>query len=228
MFDRIARRYDLLNRVLSAGIDVTWRKKMAKFLPAADNLHLLDLATGTADQIIYLLGSNRIARAIGVDLSEGMLTQGRKKIANLNLDNKVELRTGDACAIPFSDQIFDVVTISFGIRNVPDVQKSLHEMFRVLKPGGRALILEFSLPKSSWIRKPYLFYFRNVLPAIGETISGDEVAYRYLNMTVEDFPHGPDFLKLMENAGFKELHQEPLTFGIASIYIGIKPEDKWN
>lgn len=232
MFDRIARRYDLLNRILSGGIDVSWRKKMANFLPGAPNLQLLDIATGTADQIIYLLKSNRIEKAIGIDLSDGMLTEGRKKISQMRLDSKVELRKGDACEIPFSPNIFDVVTISFGIRNIPDVQKSLNEMFRVLKPGGRVLILEFSLPAISWIRKPYLFYFRNILPTIGETISGDGIAYRYLNATVENFPHGQAFLELMKNAGFHELHQEMLTFGIASIYIGVKPmeptEKAWN
>lgn len=224
MFDRIAHRYDFLNRVLSMGIDVSWRKQMAKFLPERANLKLLDLATGTADQILYLLGSGKIESAVGLDLSEGMLSEGRKKILELGLQNKVRLDTGDACDLQVIANSFDVVTISFGIRNVPDVQKALNEMYRSLKPGGKAMILEFSIPESEWIKKPYLFYFRNILPRIGATISGDTVAYKYLNSTVEDFPYGKQFLNLMNTVGFQNLHQESLTFGIASIYTGTKPE----
>jgi demethylmenaquinone methyltransferase/2-methoxy-6-polyprenyl-1,4-benzoquinol methylase len=221
MFNRIARRYDVLNRVLSLGIDIGWRKKLARFLPSGDRLELLDIATGTADQILYLL-DGRIARATGVDLSTGMLEIGKKKVMRAGLNNHVRLQTGDACALPFVDESFDVTTISFGIRNVPDYKKALAEMYRVLKPGGRSIILEFSLPEKRFVRAPYLFYFRRILPGIGSAVSGDSSAYRYLNQTVETFPSGDEFLSAMRKTGFVSTAQIKLSFGIASIYIGEK------
>ena len=223
MFDRIAHRYDLLNRLLSAGQDVVWRKKVGKFLPKKDKLHVLDVATGTADLLIYMRDTNpAVASGVGIDMAEQMLAIGREKLAKKGLDKQFTLRSGNAEAIPFSDNQFDAATISFGIRNVSDVPKALREMQRVLKPGGRALILEFSLPNNKLLRGLYLFYFRNILPKIGGLISGDFYAYKYLNNTVETFPYGKDFCKLMEDAGFKNVQMHPLTFGIATIYYGDK------
>ena len=223
LFDRIAGRYDFLNRLLSMRQDVAWRKKMARYLPTGTELNLLDLATGTGDQILFLLeATDRIAKAVGIDLSENMLALGQKKVAKMNLGDKIALRTGDGASLDFDDNSFDVATISFGIRNIPDYRKALREMFRVVKPGGRALILEFSLPSSAVIRKPYLFYFRHILPQVGSTLSGDSMAYKYLNNTVEGFPHGEEFLKEMATAGFTHLERHPLTFGIATIYVGVK------
>ncbi len=223
MFDKIAGRYDLLNRVLSMRQDVAWRKKLLNLLPQKKDLYLLDIATGTADQIVHLLEeTDQIGKAIGIDMSENMLAVGRKKISNLNLDTQVALRVGDATHIPFKNDEFDVTTMSFGIRNVINVEGALKEIHRVLKPKGVSLILEFSLPKSAFIKKPYLFYFRNVLPKIGGLLSGDSSAYKYLNETVEEFPYGQDFLNLMTKSGFKNVTQLPLTFGIATIYRGEK------
>ena len=223
MFDRIAHRYDLLNRLLSAGQDVVWRKKVGKFLPQKQKLHVLDVATGTADLLIYMRETNpAVASGVGIDMAEQMLAIGREKLAKKGLDQQFTLRTGNAEAIPFSDNQFDAATISFGIRNVTDVPKALREMHRVLKPGGRALILEFSLPNNNLLRTLYLFYFRNILPKIGGLISGDFYAYKYLNNTVETFPYGKDFCKLMEYAGFNNVRMTPLTFGIATIYYGDK------
>ncbi len=231
MFNRIANRYDLLNRLLSMRQDVLWRKKLAKLLPNKKNLHLLDVATGTADQILHLLeatnsleSANSINTAVGVDMSENMLAVGRKKVVDRNLDTRVSLKVGDACELPLKKDEFDVSTMSFGIRNVPDVLKALSEHHRVLKPGGVCMILEFSLPKQDWIKKPYLFYFRNVLPKIGSVISGDAGAYKYLNETVEDFPYGDAFANLLKQAGFKTVEQYPLTFGIATIYRATKAD----
>ncbi len=223
MFDRIAHRYDLLNRLLSAGQDVVWRKKVGKFLPQKQKLHVLDVATGTADLLIYMRETNpAVASGVGIDMAEQMLAIGREKLAKKGLDQQFTLRTGNAEAIPFSDNQFDAATISFGIRNVTDVPKALREMHRVLKPSGRALILEFSLPNNNLLRTLYLFYFRNILPKIGGLISGDFYAYKYLNNTVETFPYGKDFCKLMEDAGFNNVRMTPLTFGIATIYYGDK------
>jgi demethylmenaquinone methyltransferase/2-methoxy-6-polyprenyl-1,4-benzoquinol methylase len=222
MFDRIAPRYDLLNHLLSFNRDKAWRRRMAALLPTRTNLKLLDLATGTGDQLLALYSSGKIASGVGIDPAEKMLAIGQEKIARRGLSDKLSLSVGSAEQIPFPDKSFDVVTISFGIRNVTDVAKSLSEMHRVLKPEGRALILEFSLPTSKLIKAGYLFYFRYILPALGGIISGDREAYRYLNQTVESFPHGENFAKLMREAGFEGVKATPLTFGVASIYQGDK------
>jgi demethylmenaquinone methyltransferase/2-methoxy-6-polyprenyl-1,4-benzoquinol methylase len=225
MFDRIAPRYDLLNRLLSFRQDVAWRRRMAKRLPPGDTLRLLDIATGTADQILFLKEcAPAVGDAVGVDMSEGMLAVGREKVARVGLSDRVVLKTGDAMSIPEPDTAFDVATMSFGIRNVLDVTDALREVLRVLKPGGRALILEFSTPESRWFRPLYFFYLRHLLPVIGGLLSGDRTAYRYLNRTIETFPSGKDFCALMERAGFTRVKAIPLTFGIASIYEGDRPE----
>lgn len=224
MFDRIAPRYDLLNRVLSGGIDVRWRRKIARLLPPGDRLRLLDVATGTADQILFLMDrAPQIAEAVGIDMAEHMLERGRVKIARRGIDRPIVLKRGDALAIPEPDASFDVCTISFGIRNVTDVLAGLREMRRVLKPGGRAFVLEFSQPEAPWFRAIYFFYLRRILPRIGGWMSGDREAYRYLNVTIETFPSGEAFCALMRQAGFANVRAIPLTMGIASIYVGDAP-----
>lgn len=224
MFDRIAHRYDLLNRMLSMGQDLVWRKRVARHLPQRKNLRVLDLATGTGDLLIQMSRkSANISGGIGIDLAEKMLEIGRDKLKSRQLDKKLSLQTGDAMAIPFTNSQFDVVSIAFGIRNVLDVPTSLAEMYRVLNDGGRVLVLEFSLPGNWLLRKLYLFYFRYILPLVGSVISGDSYAYRYLNKTVETFPYGVEFCKLLSEAGFQNVTFTPLTFGIASIYQGDKP-----
>lgn len=218
MFDRIAGRYDLLNHLLSANRDKSWRARMISHLPPGNELHVLDLATGTADQLLALYDSGRLGSGIGLDPAEQMLSIGRKKIAGRMLDGVLRLEKGRAERLQFDDNVFDAVTISFGIRNVSDVSTALQEMRRVLKPGGRALILEFSLPSNSVLRRVYLWYFRSVLPRLGGIISGDRTAYRYLNRSVESFPYGEEFLGLLRAAGFSAPEQFPLTFGIATLY----------
>ncbi|HMP71899.1 MAG TPA: bifunctional demethylmenaquinone methyltransferase/2-methoxy-6-polyprenyl-1,4-benzoquinol methylase UbiE [Kiritimatiellia bacterium] len=224
MFDRIAPRYDCINRLLSFRKDVVWRRRVARLLPREREIEVLDLATGTADQLFALVDRGLIIRrGVGIDLSERMLEVGRRKIEARGLGDRLELRSGDAMALPFPDQSFDAVTMSFGIRNVVDVLETLKEIRRVLRPGGRALILEFSIPPSVSIRRFYFCYLRWTLPLLGRVISGDPYAYRYLNLTIEDFPHGAAFSELMLNAGFARASVHQQTLGIAAIYEGNCP-----
>jgi demethylmenaquinone methyltransferase/2-methoxy-6-polyprenyl-1,4-benzoquinol methylase len=225
MFDRIAHRYDVLNRSLSFGRDVAWRKRLRRHLPKDREIVLVDLATGTADQILFLMdGGAKITRALGYDLSEEMLALGREKIAKKQMGDVISLHTGDAMKSPQADNSADVITISFGIRNVEDVPTALADMRRALIPGGKLLILECSLPENKLIRKGYLFYFRKILPRLGGWVSGDSYAYNYLNKTVETFPCGEAFCALMRDAGFEAVQAEPMTFGVATLYSGVKPE----
>jgi demethylmenaquinone methyltransferase/2-methoxy-6-polyprenyl-1,4-benzoquinol methylase len=221
MFDRIAPRYDLLNRLLSLRRDVAWRRRVARHLPPGDALELLDLATGTGDQILHLLDRSRnVKRAVGLDLAARMLDIGRAKVKDRNLQGVVTLMAGDAMRIPFPERSFDVITMSFGIRNVVSVPEALREMHRVLRPGGRLLILEFSIPDAQLLRRMYLFYLRNILPRLGAWISGDGSAYRYLNVTIEGFPRGETFCSLLRDAGFGRVAAFPLSFGVSTIYRG--------
>lgn len=225
MFNRIAGTYDLLNRLLSMGIDQRWRRELARNLPSGNGLAVLDLATGTGDQLISILsGENggRFSRGVGLDPAEEMLAHGRAKLRTAGLAGKAEMQLGDAQTLPFPDASFDAVTISFGIRNVADAPRALREMARVLKPGGRLLVLEFSLPPNPAARALYLTYFRHILPAIGGLISGQGAAYRYLNETVEAFPYGEAFCEWLRAAGFFRTQARPLTLGIATLYVADK------
>lgn len=223
MFDRIAKRYDLLNRLLSFRQDVGWRRTLARHLPEGDSLRVLDLATGTGDLLLALQNETpRVRSGAGLDMSWKMLELAREKFLRLRIWDRFQLVRGDATALAVGDETFDAVTIAFGIRNVSDVPAALSEMRRLLRTGGRALILEFSLPKNSIIRFGYLLYFRRVLPFVGGAISGDHGAYRYLNESVESFPYGEAFLDLMRAAGFTRLKAIPLSFGIATLYVGDK------
>jgi demethylmenaquinone methyltransferase/2-methoxy-6-polyprenyl-1,4-benzoquinol methylase len=223
MFDRIARRYDLLNRLLSFRQDVRWRQKLGQYLPEGQNQIVLDIATGTADVLLSLIQKNQqIERGIGLDMAREMLRTGRIKILDRSVQNRLQLLPGDSHNLPFSSDSFHIVTIAFGIRNLIDIQQGLLEMYRVLKPGGRLLILEFSLPDNLIFRKIYLFYFRKILPILGGLVSGDSYAYRYLNQTVETFPYGAEFKSIMEETGFTNVADISLSFGIASIYYGDK------
>jgi demethylmenaquinone methyltransferase/2-methoxy-6-polyprenyl-1,4-benzoquinol methylase len=222
IFDEIAGTYDLLNHTLSMGIDIYWRNKMLRHLPNKDSINALDLATGTGDVPLTLIKDQRIKKITGIDLSKGMVDIGIKKVKDKNLDKKIFLMIGDGVNIQSADSAYDLTTISFGIRNFSDPQKSLHDIYRVLKSDGRLMIMEFSIPSNFIVRNVYFFYFRHLLPFIGNIVSKHKDAYTYLNKSVEDFPHGEKFLDLMRNAGFRDLKMLPLTFGIATLYIGDK------
>ncbi|MCX7744324.1 MAG: bifunctional demethylmenaquinone methyltransferase/2-methoxy-6-polyprenyl-1,4-benzoquinol methylase UbiE [Flavobacteriales bacterium] len=221
MFDNISHRYDFLNHFLSLGIDKLWRKKVVKLIKKQAPEKILDIATGTADLAIAMANSG--AKQIqGIDISEGMLAIGRKKIQNKKLQHLISLQWGDSEDIPFTDSLFDAVTVAFGVRNFEHPLKGLQEIYRVLKPGGMIYVLEFSQPQHFPIRQLYFFYFRHILPVWGKIVSRDPAAYTYLPESVKVFPYGEAFLKLLSEAGFKQPSNIPLSFGIASIYSGIK------
>jgi len=222
IFDEIVYTYDFLNHFLSFGIDLYWRKKFLKNLPENETISVLDLATGTGDVPIVLAKDPRIVSVKGIDRSKKMVALGNFKIIKKNLSKKVTLEMGDGVDIPFPDNTFDLVTISFGIRNFSDPQKSLKNILRVLKPGGRLLIMEFAIPKNLIIRKIYFLYFRNILPFIGNLLSRHGDAYSYLNKTVEDFPHGEEFKKWVDAEGFANTSFQGFTFGIVNLYRGDK------
>ena len=223
MFDRISRRYDFLNRLLSLRQDVRWRRRMSALLPDKNNLDILDLAAGTADVLVMLSRQNdKIRLGVGMDMATRMLAIGRRKISRLKSASILKLLPGDAAHLPFHNDRFDAVTIAFGIRNFTDVDQALDEIYTVLKANGRLIVLEFSLPTNGAFKSFYLFYFRNILPFIGSVISGDPAAYRYLNRSVEAFPYGTAFCDLLKRHGFADITSHPLTFGIATIYLGHK------
>ncbi|GAB4330102.1 MAG: bifunctional demethylmenaquinone methyltransferase/2-methoxy-6-polyprenyl-1,4-benzoquinol methylase UbiE [Bacteroidales bacterium] len=221
MFNNIAHRYDFLNHFLSAGIDFVWRRKAVNRLKEISPRTILDIATGTADLAIEAIRL-KPEKIIGIDIAEAMLEHGRKKVRRKGLDNLITLETGDSEALRFADNSFDAVMVAFGVRNFGNLRKGLSEMHRVLKPGGMAVILEFSMPRKWPFRRLYLFYFRFILPLVGRLVSGDPAAYTYLPESVSQFPDGTDFLKILEDTGFHNTKHTSLTFGIASIYTGIR------
>jgi len=223
MFDQISPTYDCVNRVMTLGLDQYWRKKLCRFLPKGNGLKLLDCATGTGDQIIAVMEkSDQIAEVVGIDLAESMIVIGVEKMSQKPYSAAVSMQVASALEIPFADGTFDCVTISFGIRNVTDVGLALREFLRVLKPSGRLLILEGTVPANRVLKAIHLFYLRHILPRIGGMISKKQSAYRYLNETIETFPRGKAFVQLMEQAGFHSACAHPLTGGIATIYQGDK------
>ena len=221
MFDSIASHYDLLNRVLSFGIDKRWRKKVINQLVDIHPKQLLDIATGTGDLALEAVRLNP-RKIVGLDISEGMLAIGRQKIKQKHLDTMISLEKGDSTNIPFSDNSFDAVTVAFGVRNFDDLEKGLREMLRVTKPGGKVVILEFSMPEKFPIKQLYSFYSRKIMPVIGQLLSRQRAAYEYLPDSVRQFPHGKAFIKIMHVCGYEDTNVTSLTFGIASIYSGIK------
>lgn len=221
MFNNISHRYDFLNHFLSLGIDKIWRKTAIKFLKPLKPQFILDVATGTGDFAIQALTLNP-EKVIGIDISEGMLDMGRKKIEKLKLSQKVALHTGDSENLGFEENMFDAVTVGFGVRNFENLEKGLSEILRVMKPEGMLVVLEFSRPRKFPMRQTYNFYFKNILPGLGRLISNDKSAYTYLPESVEAFPDGTDFENILKKVGFKETACKPLTFGISSIYTARK------
>lgn len=224
MFDAIADRYDLLNRVLSGGIDQLWRRSAVKLLRDERPGAILDLATGTADLAI-MASELRPERIVGLDLSAEMLRVGREKVRRRGLQDLIELVEGDAERMPFDDGSFDAILVAFGVRNFGDLDRGLGEMSRVLRPGGSAVVLEFSHPTIFPVKQLYAFYSRHILPRVGGAVSGDAGAYRYLPDSVAAFPDGEEMLARMRSAGFGDLRARRLTFGIATIYAGKRIEE---
>ena len=222
MFDRISPKYDALNHLLSLNIDKVWRRKTAKAVSRSCPKTILDLATGTADLAIAMAKRNPQARIIGIDISEKMLEIGKAKIREQNLENQIELQLGDAASLPFEGGRFDVVSVAFGVRNFEDREKGLSEIHRVLKSGGEAVILEFSMPDRFPVKQLYRFYFRHVLPKIGKQISKDAAAYSYLPESVGKFPKPKDFLSLLAQKGWVNGDMKRLSFGIATLYTAQK------
>ena len=222
MFDLIAPRYDFLNRLLSMGIDRRWRKFAVKQIKFEENGKILDVATGTADVALQIAAATPSSVAItGIDFSEQMIELGRVKVKNSPFSARITLQVAPCESIPFDDNTFDSATIAFGIRNVVDRLAGLQEMHRVLKPGGRVVILEFSNPESKLFRTLYNFYFLRILPAIGGLFSKFS-AYQYLPDSVLEFPPQEEFKKIMAQAGFGNIVHHDLTLGIATVYVGGK------
>ncbi len=224
MFDAVAPRYDLLNRVLSFGIDQYWRTQAVRLLADEQPTRVLDVATGTADLALEAQRRLHPREVVGVDLSAEMLRYGRKKIERTGLSSRIALVQGDAAALPFDDNTFDAALVAFGVRNFEDLEAGLRGIGRVLRPGGRLVVLEFSSPRSTPIKQLYGWYSRHVLPRIGGALSPDQGAYEYLPSSVAAFPDGPDFLNRMSESGYSDLLWRPLTFGIASLYRGTRPQ----
>jgi demethylmenaquinone methyltransferase / 2-methoxy-6-polyprenyl-1,4-benzoquinol methylase len=221
MFDTISGNYDGLNRVISFGIDVKWRKKVLKMVSDKNPEMILDIATGTGDLAILMTGT-KAKKIIGLDISAGMLEVGRKKIAHKNLSDKIEMVLGDSENIPYADNTFDAITVAFGVRNFETLEKGLAEILRVLKPNGIFVILETSVPVKTPYKQGYKFYSRYILPLIGKLFSKDNSAYQYLSDSASVFPFGEALNNILRKIGFIEVKALPQTMGVATIYSASK------
>ena len=221
MFDTISENYDRLNRVISFGIDVKWRKKVLQIVTRSNPKTILDIATGTGDLAI-LMAQTKAPKIIGLDISAGMLEVGRKKIQYKNLSNTIEMVLADSEEMPFEDSYFDAITVAFGVRNFENLEKGLAEILRVLKPNGVFVILETSVPNKTPYKQGYTFYSKNILPIIGKLFSKDDVAYGYLSESAAAFPYGEALNNILRKIGFINVKAMPQTFGVATIYSATK------
>lgn len=221
MFNNISRRYDFLNHFLSLGIDKIWRRKAINMLRDTKPERILDIATGTGD---FALAALRLKpnEVVGVDISEGMLEVGREKMKRKGVDKVIRLQLGDSEMLPFETGSFDALTVGFGVRNYENLEKGLTEMLRILRPGGKAVILEFSKPKRFPIKQLFGFYSKRLIPFFGKRISKDERAYTYLPESVAAFPEGQDFVDIMHKVGYNNITTKLVSGGIATIYCGVK------
>ena len=222
MFNAISPKYDALNRILSVGIDQSWRRKTVREIRATGATQILDVATGTADLALALADGIPGSKVVGVDISAGMLDVGRQKVRARHRDDRVRLDLGDGEQLPYGDAEFGAITVAFGVRNFEHLEQGLRDMHRVLQPGGTLAVLEFSQPTSWPFRPLYLFYFNNILPRIGRLISKDASAYTYLPDSVQAFPYGEAFAAKLREAGVRTVRIRPLTLGIASLYVATK------
>jgi demethylmenaquinone methyltransferase/2-methoxy-6-polyprenyl-1,4-benzoquinol methylase len=221
MFDTISGNYDNLNRVISFGIDIKWRKKVLQIVSKSNPKIILDIATGTGDLAILMAQTNA-EKIIGLDISAGMLEVGVKKIASKNLSNTIEMILADSENMPFEDNYFDAITVAFGVRNFENLEKGLAEILRVLKPNGVFVILETSVPDKTPYKQGYNFYTKNILPLIGKVFSKDDVAYGYLSESAAAFPYGEALNNILRKIGFIDVVALPQTFGVATIYSASK------
>lgn len=221
MFDTISGNYDNLNRVISFGIDVKWRKKVLQIVAQSNPKTILDIATGTGDLAI-LMAKTDAEKIVGLDISAGMLEVGVKKIADKNLSHTIEMILGDSENMPFEDNSFDAITVAFGVRNFETLEKGLTEILRVLKPNGVFVILETSVPDKTPYKQGYNFYSKNILPIIGKLFSKDDVAYGYLSESAAAFPYGEALNNILRKVGFIDVIAMPQTFGVATIYKASK------
>ena len=225
MFDSISFEYDKLNRLISAGNDVKWRKHIYKIANHLNPVDVLDIATGTAD-IAMELSKIKGSKIIGLDISEKMLNVGRQKIVDRSLQDKITLVSGDAENLNFSKNTFDLISIGFGVRNFQNLKKGLSESFRVLRDGGTLIVLETSVPQNTFIKFFYLLFSRTFIPLIGSLFSEDKKAYKYLQKSAEEFPSGENFSQILKSCGFKDVEIMPLMLGASSIYIAKKNDEK--
>ena len=221
MFNGIAQNYDALNRVISFGIDISWRKKVVALIEATNPKNVLDIATGTGDLAIHL-AETRAEKIIGLDLSPGMLSVGIEKVAQKNLSHKIDMIIGDSEALPFETGSIDAVTVAFGVRNFENLALGLSEILRVLKPKGTLVILETSVPEKTPFKQGYGLYTKNLLPLIGRLFSKDKSAYSYLSESAAQFPYGISFNNILKEIGFTTVVHHPQTFGLATIYQAVK------
>ena len=222
MFDTISNEYDGLNRVISLGIDQSWRKKVVNYVNEIQPESILDIATGTGDLVIMYANKTKANKIVGLDISEGMLNVGRKKIIERKLDNRIEMVVGDSENLPFAANSFDAITVSFGVRNFETLEKGLSEILRVLKPNGRFVILETSVPTKFPFKQGYQFHTKVVLPLIGKLFSKDKKAYGYLSESAANFPFGEALNNILRKVGFIDVKDRPQTFGVATIYTSTK------
>lgn len=221
MFDTISGKYDNLNRVISFGTDIAWRKKVIQLIAEINPKNVIDIATGTGDLAI-MMSQTSAQKIVGLDISAGMLDVGKQKIKAKNLDSKIEMVLGDSENIPYENDFFDAATVSFGVRNFEHLEKGLSEILRILKPSGRLVILETSIPTKTPFKQFYTFYSKNILPLIGKIFSKDKTAYAYLSESASVFPYGEELKNILLKVGFNDVHFEPQTFGVATIYIAKK------
>jgi len=222
MFDTISKEYDGLNRIITFGVDIKWRKNVIKIIANTQPKKILDIASGTGDLAIMAAKNTAAEEIIGADISEGMLAIGSKKIKKENLENRVKMQVADSENLPYESDYFDAITVAFGVRNFENLDKGIQEINRVLKPDGIFVVLETSIPSTPIIKQLYLFHSNFLLPFFGKLFSKDPKAYSYLSKSAKNFPYGEDFNNILQKNGFKKVYNKPQTFGSANIYVGTK------